>query len=190
MFVALDFTLVSEWFMKWIKGTNQPSFKSFKLVLRLGLENISMRYRIGDTHGNMISGPETVYLSTRYILRIVRLGQLRKLDVYQKGILVKKYDKDIDKRKKGIFVSTIPGALEVVVVCHTNLFRFEWCYGSTATSILDCIFTFLMKVTSSQSVLFQVPPCKQWRKAKPLKGDHFDGYEKYDHHIKDDDIHL
>ena len=107
MFVALDFTLVSEWFMKWIKGTNQPSFKSFKLVLRLGLENISMRYRIGDTHGNMISGPETVYLSTRYILRIVRLGQLRKLDVYQKGILVKKYDKDIDKRKKGIFVSTI-----------------------------------------------------------------------------------
>ena len=99
MFVALDFTLVSEWFMKWIKGTNQPSFKSFKLVLRLGLENISMRYRIGDTHGNMISGPETVYLSTRYILRIVRLGQLRKLDV-QKGILVKNMTKTLIKEKK------------------------------------------------------------------------------------------
>ena len=99
MFVALDFTLVSEWFMKWIKGTNQPSFKSFKLVLRLGLENIQMRYRIGDTHGNMISGPETVYLSTRYILRIVRLGQLRKLDV-QKGILVKNMTKTLIKEKK------------------------------------------------------------------------------------------
>ena len=99
MFVALDFTLVSEWFMKWIKGTNQPSFKSFKLVLRLRLENLQMRYRIGDTHGNMISGPETVYLSTRYILRIVRLGQLRKLDV-QKGILVKNMTKTLIKEKK------------------------------------------------------------------------------------------